>query len=134
MKVSELLKVIEFSKRKIASIEKAISQDQNNNALVESLLNEWDLLEQYKIVLKRTNINVVAKGYFKNSDLNSTLGILIEFRETINKKIKLIEDLVCTDNEGLDKITLLGQRENYIKEYMELDRVIKEIEVKEEVI
>jgi hypothetical protein len=133
MKISELLEKIKFSKNKISILEEALLDDYSNNALVEALLSEWEMLEQYNIVLKRSNQKVVAEGKF-SADINANLSVLLDIRETISKKIKLIEKLMSVDDEKLNKISLIGQRENYVKEYLEIDSIIKEVEITNDVV
>lgn len=88
-------------------------QDDIKNEIVKVILNCIDEVQNIKLILN--NINKQTSLKIAEADLD--LGSAVTIRDTIDKKIKLITNMINSDNTKLDILTLMGQRGDLLNEF-----------------
>lgn len=88
-------------------------QDDIKNEIVKVILNCIDEVQNIKLILN--NINKQTSLKIAEADLD--LGSAVTIRDTIDKKIKLITNMINSDNTKLDILTLMEQRDDLLNEF-----------------
>jgi len=112
-------------KNKIAELESVLHNkcgciSESINSIVELLLNCIEELQTLNLIIHNANNQYkIIVGSSKVS-----LSTAIEIRDTINKKMSILTDLISGNND-LDIIDLLSKRDVLLEEYNGINRLIR---------
>ena len=92
-----------------------------SDEIVKVLLLNIDLIQNINLVINKVNQQTMLN--IGNTSISITTAV--EIRKAINIKINIITELINSNNEVLDILILMEQRDMFMEEYNSINNAIR---------
>lgn len=126
MYLREKLDELDLIKNKVFELKNYVCQksnltDEERDDIVKDILDYIDKIQNIKLVLNKVNNQTTVE--IANSKLDLKTAVII--KNSIKEKIDLITDFINNNNNDLDVLTLISQRDELINEFNTVNNSIR---------